>query len=196
MNLAHRQYNVLRQSDVEFKRRFNEQIKDSQEEMTKEMNSQLLTIVGIFTALAFVLFGGISSIQSIFEALQETHLLKLLILGCGWGLGMLNVVFVFLFCIGKMTKLNFKSTMSPDATFWQRYPVVCWTDFLLCVLLIILSWLYYCTNRNGGGWLDWLIKLNPMLVTIIGCVVLIVLIVVGFKALYKATKARVGDEDE
>lgn len=196
VNLAHRQYNVLRQSDSEFKRRFNEQIKDSQEEMTKEMNSQLLTIVGIFTALAFVLFGGISSLQSIFEGLQETHLLKLLILGCGWGLGMLNVVFVFLFCIGKMTKLNFKSTMSPDATFWQRYPVVCWTDFLLCGLLIVLSWLYYCTNRNGGGWLDWLIKLNPMLVTIIGSVVLTTLIVIGFNALYKATKAKVGDEDE
>ncbi len=196
VNLAHRQYNVLRQSDAEFKRRFNEQIRDSQESMTKEMNAQLLTIVGIFTALAFVLFGGISSLQSIFEGLQETHLLKLLILGCGWGLGMLNVVFVFLFCIGKMTKLNFKSTMSPDATFWQRYPVVCWTDFLLCALLIILSWLYYCTNRNGGGWLDWLIKLNPMLVTIIGCVLIVALVIVGLVVLYKATKAKVGDEDE
>ena len=196
VNLAHRQYNVLRQSDAEFKRRFNEQIRDSQESITKEMNSQLLTIVGIFTALAFVLFGGISSLQSIFEGLQETHLLKLLILGCGWGLGMLNVVFVFLFCIGKMTKLNFKSTMSPDATFWQRYPVVCWTDFLLCALLIILSWLYYCTNRNGGGWLDWLIKLNPILVTIIGCFLLVALIIVGFRVLYNATKAKVGDEDE
>ena len=196
VNLAHRQYDVLRQSDAEFKRRFNEQIRDSQDSMTKEMNSQLLTMVGIFTALAFVLFGGISSLQSIFEGLQETHLLKLLILGCGWGLGMLNVVFVFLFCIGKMTKLNFKSTMSPDATFWQRYPVVCWTDFLLISLLSILSWLYYCINRSGAGWLDRLISVNPILVTIIGCFVFIAVISLGFFTLYRATKAKVGDEDE
>ncbi len=196
VNLAHRQYNVLRQSDAEFKRRFDEQIRDSQESMTKEMNSQLLTIVGIFTALAFILFGGISSLESVFEGLRETHLLKLLILGCGWGLGMLNVVFVFLFCIGKMTKLNFKSTMSPDATFWQRYPVVCWTDFLLIALMAILSWLYYCINRNGDGWLDCLIKQSPMWVTIIGSVVIAISIVLCFMKLYKATKAKVGDEDE
>lgn len=64
------------------------------------------------------------------------------------------------------------------------------------ILPVDESWLYYCTNRSGGGWLDWLIKLNLMLVTIIGCVLLVALIIVGFRVLYNTTKARVGDEDE
>lgn len=196
VNLARRQYDDLKQSDAEFKRRFNEQIRESKESMTKEMNSQLLTIVGIFTALAFVLFGGISSLQGILEGLQETHLLKLLILSCGWVLGMLNVLFVFLFCIGKMTKQNFKSTMSPNATFWQRYPVVCWTDFLFSALLLILSWLYYCTNRNGHEWLNEFFQLHPVPVTIIGFVLIAILIGIVFWRLCVETKAILGDEDE
>ena len=72
----------------------------------------------------------------------------------------------------------------------------CRTDFLLVALMAILSWLYYCINRNGGGWLDWLINLNPMWVTIIGCVVIAVFVVLGFIKLYQVTKAKVGDEDE
>ena len=196
VNLAKRQFDDLKQSDDEFKRRFNEQIRESQESMTKEMNSQLLTMVGIFTALAFILFGGISSLQSVLGGLKEAHLLKLLILGCVWGIGMLNVIFVFLFCIGKMTKLNFKSTLSPNATFWQRYPVVCWTDFLLCVLVSLLSWLYYCTNRNGVSWIDDLIGRRPMLVSIIGFAIIVGVSICGFKRLYNATKAIIGDEDE
>lgn len=196
VNLAKRQFDDLKQSDDEFKRRFDEQIRESQDDMTKEMNSQLLTIVSIFTALAFVLFGGVSSLQSVLSGLRETHLLKLLILGCMWGIGMLNVVFVFLFCIGKMTKLNFKSTQSLEAKFWQRYPVVCWTDFLLCILLAVLSWLYYCINRNGAGWLDVLIGRSPMLVSFIGLAIIVALSILGFIVLYKITRPVVGDEDE
>ena len=35
--------------------------------MSKEMNAQMITMVGIFTALAFLVFGSISSLDGIFE---------------------------------------------------------------------------------------------------------------------------------
>ena len=160
------------------------------------MNAQLLTMVGIFTALAFLLFGGISSIESILSDFQGTSLLKLLIVGCIWGLGLLNVTCVFLFCVGKMTKLNFKSTMSKEATFWQRYPVVCWADFVMISIFGALLWFYCCLDNGLHTSVENIISWCPLLVFIIGDVAIIIIVILGFVALVRKTKAEVGDEDE
>ena len=67
VNLANQQYKVLKQTDDEYNEKFNRRISDYKEEMTKEMNAQLLTMVSIFTALAFLIFGGITSLGNIFS---------------------------------------------------------------------------------------------------------------------------------
>ena len=153
-------------------------------------------MVGIFTALAFILFGGISSLSNVLSGMRESHVLFLLIIGCGWGLGMWNVTFVFLFCVGKMTKLNFKSTDKANATIWQRYPVVVWTDFLLLSVLLFLVWLYFCVNRGTVSILDRWISGHPLLVPSIGFGLIIGLIVLGFWRLTKMTRPTIGYEDE
>lgn len=177
INLAHTQYGELRQSEAEYEERFKKAIEPVQKEITKDMNSQLLAMVGIFTALAFVLFGGISSLENVLSGLKDTHLLRLLIVGCGWGLGIADVMFVLLYCIGEMTKLNLKSSLAPDATFIQKYPVVCWVNFILGSLLSIFMWLYYCVNRNGSTLLDRIIKSNPTGSSIIGVVAIVIAII-------------------
>lgn len=134
VNLANQQYKVLKQTDDEYNKKFQVRIADYKETMTKEMNAQLLTLVSIFTALAFLVFGGISSLDNIFS-LSEIPLLKIIASGLVWGLCIFNLIFVFLFCVGKMTHLNFKSTDSPDATIFQKYPIVWWCDLLLVSLL-------------------------------------------------------------
>ena len=196
VNLAQHQYDILGQSDSEYDEKFEKRIDKFRNRLMGEMNSQLMTTVGIFTALAFILFGGISSFQSIFAGLKDIPLLKLLILACCWGLGMINIMFVFLFCIGKMTKTNFKSNMSPSATFWQRYPVIFLTNCILVSLLCVLMWLYYCLSRDAGLWLDFLLKEKPVATSIIGTI--IVFIAVGFASFktIQLIKASVGDEDE
>lgn len=62
------------------------------EDMSKEMNSQLLTMIGIFTALAFLVFGGINSLDNVFS--EGVPVLKLMVVGSVWGLCILNLVFV------------------------------------------------------------------------------------------------------
>ena len=71
-------------------------IADFKENLTKEMNEQLITLVSIFTALAFLLFGGISSLDNIFSGIDKTSILKLLMIGCIWGICLVNLIFVFL----------------------------------------------------------------------------------------------------
>lgn len=196
INLARRQYDTLKLSNSEYDTKFEERIVRFKSELSAQLNSQLISMVGIFTALAFVLFGGISSLSNVLSGLKESHVLLLLIIGCGWGLGMLNVTFVFLFCVGKMTKLSFKSTYDVNASFWQRYPVVVWTDFLLLSVLILLVWLYFCVNRGMVSILDRWIYSSPLIIPAVGFVIIIIVIVFGCWRLIVKTRRTTGREDE
>ena len=142
VNLANQQYRVLKQTDDEYDKMFRERIDSYKEDMMKEMNAQLLTMVSIFTALAFLVFGGISSLDNVFS-ISDIPLLKVIASGLVWGLCIFNLIFVFLFCVGKMTHLNFKSNSDPQTTIFQKYPIVWWSDLILVALLIICLWLYF-----------------------------------------------------
>ena len=155
VNLAQTQYSGFKQTDEEYKRKFNKSITPFKEELVKDMNAQLLTMVSIFTALAFLVFGGISSLGSIFSN-HEIPLLKVIIVGCVWGLCILNLIFVFLFCVGKMTGLNFKSNLEPDANIIQKYPIVWWSDLIILTILAGSLWAYYIRKENiDSGFNAW-----------------------------------------
>ena len=181
VNLANQQYKVLKQTDDEYNKKFQVRIADYKETMTKEMNAQLLTLVSIFTALAFLVFGGISSLDTIFS-LSEIPLLKIIASGLVWGLCIFNLIFVFLFCVGKLTHLNFKSTDSPDATIFQKYPIVWWCDLLLVSLLLICLWLYFMQREEISIWFINICVKNTELSSVIGTIMLLgVIIFMGWR---------------
>lgn len=178
VNLANQQYKVLKQTDDEYNEKFQSHIADFKENMTKEMNAQLLTMVSIFTALAFLIFGGISSLDNIFSV-SGIPLLKIIASGLIWGLCIFNLIYVFLFCVGKMTHLNFKSTDDPDATIFQKYPIVWWSDLLLVSLLLICLWLYFMQREEINIWFVDICVKNTKASSIIGTIILCVLIIVA-----------------
>ena len=181
VNLANQQYKVLKQTDDEYNEKFQAHIADYKENMTKEMNAQLLTLVSIFTALAFLVFGGISSLDNIFS-ISQIPLLKIIASGLIWGLCIFNLIFVFLFCVGKMTHLNFKSTDNPDATIFQKYPIVWWSDLLLVSLLLICLWLYFMQREEISIWFINVCVKNTELSSVIGTIVLLgVIIFMGWR---------------
>lgn len=187
INLAHQQYSALKQSDAEYEEKFNKKMIPIKEDLSKDLSQQLLTMVSIFTALAFLIFGGISSLDNIF-ANQEIPILKLMIVGSVWGLCILNLIFVFLFCVGKMTKLKFTSTDNPDATIFQKYPIVWWSNLVIVSIMILSMWGYYITKRNIHTWFDQICFKDPMWATIIGTGVILVVIIFITCKLIKATK--------
>lgn len=176
VNLANQQYKVLKQTDAEYNEKFQSHIADYKENMTKEMNAQLLTMVSIFTALAFLIFGGISSLDNIFS-ISGIPLLKIIASGLVWGLCIFNLIFVFLFCVGKMTNLNFKSTDDPDATIFQKYPIVWWSDLLLVSLLLICLWLYFMQREEINIWFVDICVKHTMVSSVIGTIILCTLII-------------------
>ena len=193
VNLANQQYKVLKQTDDEYNEKFNRRISDYKEEMTKEMNAQLLTMVSIFTALAFLIFGGITSLDNIFS-IKGIPMMKVLATGLIWGMCIFNLIFLFLFCVGKMTKLNFKSTDDSNATIFQKYPVVWWSDLILLSLLLICLWLYFMQQHKIHIWIIDICIAHAEFVTFAGCVCIGILIFAAVKKLAIATDVIKSDK--
>lgn len=191
INLAQQQYNVLKQSDEEYKEKFEKLISSYKEDMAREMSNQLLTMVSIFTALSFLIFGGISSLDNIFST-HGIPLLKLMCIGTVWGLCILNLVFVFLYCVGKMTKLNFKSTDDPRATVFQKYPVIWWTDLLLVGILLACMWCYAVREYGMDDWMIEWSREHPAIALAAGSACIAGLMVLLGRKLGKAISGKNG----
>ena len=140
-NLAIRQYRSLKQTDEEYNRKFKEQIGVFKEKLTQDITSQLITLVGIFTAIAFVVFGGISSLGSIFSDINKKSIIKLIISSSIWGIAMFNLIFGFLLGISKMTGLNISSSNSRD--FIKKYLLVFWMNAIMITILVVSLWVYF-----------------------------------------------------
>lgn len=185
ISLAIQQVENLKFTDQKYQEKFEEKIKPviSREEqamqtkmegLAKDMTSQLVSLVGIFTAIAFIIFGSISEFNNIFSGLNDTSLLKLLMVGSVWGICLINLVYVFLFCIGKMTGLNFRSVQkSAEATVFQKYPIVWWSNLIVISILIVSTWLYFIMYRtnavvellNLSTW--WIVGISGVIIAII-----------------------------
>lgn len=188
VTLASQQYTMLKQSDEEYDDKFKKRIASYKEEMSRDMNSQMITMVGIFTALAFLVFGSISSLDGVFEN-TGIPLFKTLSIGLIWGLCISNMIFVFLYCVGKMTKTNIKANNDPNATIFHRYPVVWWTNLVLVGLLLLAAWGYYIQSSSIGNHIILFAEISPLWTFIIGSIIVLALIIAGVVFLSKKTKS-------
>lgn len=183
-NLAIRQYRTLKQTDDEYKKKFSEQIGDFKEKLTQDITSQLITLVGIFTAIAFVVFGGISSLGSIFSDINKKSIIKLIISSSIWGIAMFNLIFGFLLGISKMTGLNISSSNSRD--FIKKYLLVFWMNAIMITILVVSLWVYFMFKIRI---LEELFSpMNKRLLFFLSGSIIIVMIVCIFRYLISKTK--------
>ena len=80
-------------------------------EYEKSITSQLIGLISIFTALSFLLFGGISSFGNIFTIVRTVPLGKLLIILDIWFICMFNLFALFIQMIAMVTDKQFKIKM-------------------------------------------------------------------------------------
>ncbi len=188
INLASQQYLSLKQTDKEFNEKFEKNFKDKfgsyKEEIMRDMNSQLLTMVSIFTALAFLIFGSISSLDNVFSV-NNIPLLKVMISSLVWGLCVLNLVFIFLYCVSKMTNLKIDTNGNGTNRVCKKYPLVCWVNFLLFSILICCVWGYFLQANGVAKWFN---STDMTKLALIGsCVVVLLISLLGF-VIYKCTR--------
>ncbi|MBS6723681.1 MAG: hypothetical protein KH268_11940 [Clostridiales bacterium] len=195
VNLAKRQYIELRESDEEYDEKFKRNIEPFKQEVTREMSNQLITLVGIFTAIAFVVFGGISSLDNFLgNGAKDIPILRLMILGVLWSLCMTNLIYVFLFCVGKITKLSIKSSDKQGDNLVKKYPIIFWSNYLLLSLLTILYWINFLYKRNLLKWFFEMADKKAVITSITGFVVILLLMILGAWKLIDLRKEKSLDD--
>lgn len=109
INLAIRQKDMTNKSDSDLHRQIEEIVETKSAAVTKEMTTQLVSLIAIFTALSFIVFGGISSLDSIFQSLQTTMedkntILPTLIVSVVWAFCLMNLLFGFMYFVLRIAK--------------------------------------------------------------------------------------------
>ncbi len=188
VNLARRQYVMFHHKDEDYGKIVDEKMEIAGAKISKEMNVQLISLVAIFTALSFLVFGGISSLDNIFAGAKDIPILKLVVVGSIWGFCIMNMLFVFIFFIAKIAKLNLSSIDDVNASILKKYPLVCWCNFVVVSIFILSSWAVYISGEELSVRLYDLIYKNQTGFFVAGTLVIIVVIVFAAKKLYNNIK--------
>lgn len=183
INLANQQMFHLKDSDSIIENKVNtyleenlSDLKNGMEENNRNMTTNLISLVGIFTALSFAVFGGITSFQSIFSNIKGVPLTKVMILGCIWSLAIVNVVFFLIYFMAKLTKRDIR-TNQWSSSFLRRYPLICLTNMMIITIFIISLWLRFVEITSGNEWIIGITKNNKDFLSF-GSV--FILIIIGF----------------
>ena len=153
-NLAVQQQKLVNKKRMDLEREVEVILTPKVSEITKEMTQQLVGLIGIFTALSFIVFGGISSLDSIFGAVQETlnerqSVLPVLILADAWAFCMMNLLFGFMYFVIRITTLK-KPAAEKTANIIQRYPVVFLCNYIILALLVLFSGMWFAEVNAVG----------------------------------------------
>lgn len=187
-HLAERQAAAFRHGDEDFETKFEKYITPFEAKFSREMNMQLLSLIAIFTALSFLVFGGISSLDNIFAGAKDIPILKLMIIGSIWSLCISNLVFFFLYFTAKLTKTEIRtSTNTQDNVFKQHFFII-GVNFILLLILAVSCLLYYIDYSNSGSWLLIFSANHPIVSTLIGVAFILLTTGLFFYLVFKKRK--------
>lgn len=186
---------------------FKKEFEQYTQENSRQVSEQLITLVSIFTALAFLIFGSISSLDNLFQS--NTTLLKVLCSTVAWGLWVINLVFVFLYCVSRITRLEIGSKErsklyggeKENGSLLQQFPFVWWVNSILLFLLAVLGWFYLMRkNTHLEEWFTHLNTAQSVGVTAGGAVAIIVIFGLFWWKLWRSNRgpwkgSRISDKD-
>lgn len=135
------------------KQNFQKQLSNTE----KEMSTQFIGLVAIFTALSFIIFGGLSSLDNIFDGLYNMPLLKLILIFCLWSFGIMNLLYMFMHFILLIiernkqsisfgeTNIDNKKTYKPINDIFANW-IVLVSDVTICMVFLVCAWIYCVLN--------------------------------------------------
>lgn len=173
----------LQKTDEDVQRIVNSNVTPFKEDLMKNMSSQLITLVGIFTAIAFVVFGGITSLSSVFSIIGESPISKIVMISSLWGIAISDCVFIFMYCIGKLTSNSLFEQIS-------KAGIVAWSNLILLTIFFGSAWIYYINSRNISQWFVQFSETYPTAISIIGILIIIGLFIIGAVKIQKKTSSR------
>lgn len=107
--------------------------------LEKNITGQLISLVSIFTALSFVIFGGISVLGSLLENIKTLPLLNILFVADLWMLCMINLFVIFVKLIIKLT-----NAQEVNLEFYKK------VNWILIACLIVIMAIFIWNQHKFG----------------------------------------------
>lgn len=174
-----------------------EQIKTRVSEATKEITGQFVGLIGIFTALSFVVFGGINSLNSIIETLEDlsktNSVLPTIISSITWAFCMMNILFGFMYFVLRVIDRKGELANQKGGNIVQRYPAVFLTNYILLASFSIscFAWFSQLTGLGINVYTA-ILESNTTSFFVISLIIIVVLIIIALVLvlMYKPTKKK------
>ena len=96
-----------------------------------------------------------------------------MIIGCIWGFCVVNLVFVFMIFISKITKNSIREIEDQNAKIYKKYPFMFWCDYILLAIFLSSLWIYYLEYSQSANWLLTFAKNHGKSFSIIGTLIII-----------------------
>lgn len=170
--LATNQYIQLKNKDEELDNNFRKNFTKEKDKISKKieqsshsLTNQLISIVGIFTAMAFLVLGGLDSLSSIFKNISNNiSILKVSFICLLWGLFIFNTIYLFVYLVGRLIekdnrkedryssriptllKVNIESEKLISKDILQKHLILFFGNAILLVVLTLIGWLYFIKN--------------------------------------------------
>ena len=195
VNLAIQQKHLVKKTQKAMVREVDTVITPRINEITKEMTSQLVGMVALFTALSFIVFGAISSLEGIMDALGRAtentdSILPPMIVAIAWSFCVMNLLYCFMYFIIRVTNLN-KPVDEKAKNVVQRYPIVFLTNYILLALFLIFGafWFAEC-NGIGRSLYTLAVEQDKCTAIIGGLSIILVLLIIGGILLFQFNKKK------
>lgn len=137
-NLANTQRTVYNQTKQDISNLTDDTIKQKVGEYEKDITTQLISLVSIFTALSFVIFGGISVLDNLLQNIRELVIIKTILISDLWLICMSNLFILF-------TRLICFLTDKGKDFMWKTILII----FNL-IFLVILGIVLFCGYKIYG----------------------------------------------
>jgi len=137
-NLACTQRGAYKNTKRTIENEVNSLVDKKMSEYEKSITTQLISLVSIFTALSFVIFGGINILDNLMQNIRIIPLLKTLFVSDLWLICMSNLFILFIKLICKLT--------SKEINLKQYAKTI---NIILISILVVLFIVYLIRYRNS-----------------------------------------------
>lgn len=151
VNLAWCQARMLKESDDEFDEKFRQKTPEILTELDKRIdstNAQLISLIAIFTALSFIVFGGLESLSGVMGNITKKIMIsKLIAVASIWGIFMFNIIALFMFFVVKIISRTSTASSENKKGFLAQFPVISLGNLILIFVFLLSSVHYVCINK-------------------------------------------------
>lgn len=137
---------------------------NEQKENIDGLNNQIISIIGIFSAIVITFFGGINFIESVLNSINKVSKYRLVFAILITGFVMFNTIFMLLNFISKLTDKNIRSycehyikenKCDPNCENRKnikciklKHPTIYWVNIIFIVGIISITIMYYLDYFN------------------------------------------------